>query len=64
MSSTALSLAASVTSMTPSDDPGPPGSVPGNGASLLVGESVAQILATPGHTLESICLLMEGTYLA
>ena len=59
----ALAKASGAMYMTPSGDAEPPGSVLGNGASLRVGESVAQVLATPGHTPESICLLMEGKYL-
>src|SRR5262249_59966030 len=53
---------AGATYRTP-DAAGPGGSVLGTGASLRVGESVAQILVTPGHTPESICLLMEGKFL-
>lgn len=35
-----------------------------DGMILRVGEAVAQIIATPGHTPESVCLLMSGRYLA
>ena len=59
----ALAKVSGATYITTSDSAEPPGSVLGKGASVRVGEAVAQILATPGHTPESICLLLEGKYL-
>ena len=59
----ALAKVSGATYITTSDSAEPPGSVLGKGASVRVGEAVAQILATPGHTPESICLLLEGRYL-
>ena len=60
----ALANASGATYLMPSEDAGTSGSALGDGVSLRVGKSIMRVLGTPGHTPESICLLMEGKYLA
>jgi len=60
----ALANASGATYTTPSEDAGTSGCGLADGASLRVGKSITRVLGTPGHTPESICLLMEGKYLA
>jgi glyoxylase-like metal-dependent hydrolase (beta-lactamase superfamily II)/rhodanese-related sulfurtransferase len=49
--------------LAPPEDATSPASRLCDGMTLRIGQSVIQVLATPGHTPESVCLLVEGKYL-